>query len=110
MARERRTRSWWQGAVARWERSGLSARDFAEREGVSSRTLYWWSSALRRGTRAERGSNETAAIAPIEIALPATVVRTHHVEIAIEGAVVRVEVGADVRYVCDLVRRLGTHR
>ena len=105
MRAERRTRSWWRDTVARWKRSGLSGREFAELEGVSERTLSWWSSTLRRGTRAERGLHETA-ITPIEIALPATTV-AHHVEIAIEGAVVRVEVGADVDYVCELVRRLA---
>jgi transposase len=105
MRAERRTRSWWRDAVSRWKRSGLSARAFAEDEGLSARTLSWWSSTLRRGTRAERGSSETA-IAPIEIALPTTRA-AQHVEIAIEGAVVRVEVGADVDYVASLVRRLA---
>jgi hypothetical protein len=106
MARERRTRSWWQGAVSRWERSGLSARAFAEREGVSSRTLYWWSSALRRGTRAQRGST---TIAPIEIALPRSEPRGL-VEVAVGGAVVRVPSGTDVEYVAELVRRIASAR
>jgi hypothetical protein len=56
-------------------------------------------------TRAERGSNETA-ITPIEIALPASSA-ARHVEIAVEGAVVRVEVGTNVDFVAELVRRLA---
>ena len=106
MRSERRSRSWWRETVARWRRSGLSAREFADAEGLSARTLSWWSSTLRRGTRAERGLLETA-MTPIEIALPARTT-THHVEIAVGDAVVRAEVGADLDYVCELVRRLRT--
>lgn len=105
MRSERRSKSWWRETVARWKRSGLSAKEFAAREGVSARTLSWWSSAMRRGTRAERGMPETA-MTPIEIALP-TRAATQHAEIAVAGAVVRVEIGADLDYVCELVRRLA---
>lgn len=99
-------RSWWKQTVSRWKRSGLSAREFGEAEGVSPRTLAWWSSALRRGTRAERGPG---TIAPIEIALPTSEPRGL-VEIAVGGAVLRVPSGTDVEYVAELVRRIGTTR
>src|SRR5687767_9376711 len=99
MRSERRSKSWWRETVARWKRSGLSAQAFAESEGLSARTLSWWSSSLRRGTRAERGLPETA-MTPIEIALPSRPV-TQHLEIAVADAVVRVEVGADLEYVCE---------
>lgn len=104
MVAKARSRSWWQRTVSRWKSSGLTAREFAAREDLSPGTLMWWSSRLRRGTRAERGSVESA-IAPIEIAVPRGT-RTSHVEIAIEGTVLRVEVGADVEYVAALVKQL----
>ncbi len=110
MAAERRTRNWWAATVARWKRSGLSAREFAAREGVSERTLTWWSSMLRRGTRALRGSAKTTAIAPIEIEVPRAAsasADTLLVEIAVGEVVVRVAVGADVEYVRSLVTALG---
>lgn len=110
MPREHRPRSWWRQTVARWKRGGLTAAEFAEEEGVSERTLRWWSSTLRRGTRAERGSVETIALAPIEIEVPRRAATSARVEIEVGGAVVRVEVGADVEYVCELVRRLGAAR
>jgi transposase-like protein len=107
---ERRSRSWWKQAVARWKRSGLTASEFAAREGVSARTLSWWTSTLRRGTRAARGSGE-GAVAPIEIELPrARSGGDAYLEIAVGGAVIRVEVGADVDYVAALVRRLEAAR
>jgi hypothetical protein len=47
-------------------------------------------------------------VAPIEIELPrARPAGDAYVEIAVGGAVLRVEVGADVDYVAALVRRLG---
>jgi hypothetical protein len=100
-----RSRSWWRSTVSRWKRSGLTAGEFAAREGVSERTLRWWSSALRRGTRAARGSSETA-ITPIEIEVPRGSAHAGHLEIAIDGAVLRVAVGADVEYVSALVKQL----
>lgn len=105
MVARARSRSWWQRTVSRWKSSGLTAREFAAREDLSAGTLMWWSSRLRRGTRAERGLDESVAIAPIEIDVPRGA-RSSHVEVAIEGAVLRVEVGADVEYVAALVKQL----
>ena len=36
------TRAEWTKVVARYERSGLSAKAFAAREGISARSLSWW--------------------------------------------------------------------
>ena len=110
MAASARSRSWWKRTVSRWKSSGLTAGEFAAREGVSERTLRWWSSALRRGTRAERGSTESAVLAPIEIEVPRATAGMRHVEIAIDSALLRVEVGADVEYVGALVRQLRGSR
>jgi hypothetical protein len=41
------TRSEWAGRVERWQRSGLSADEFAEDEGVPSKRLVWWRWKLR---------------------------------------------------------------
>lgn len=40
----------WQRHVDAWRSSGLSARDFAARHHLDSRSLYAWSSRLRRAT------------------------------------------------------------
>jgi hypothetical protein len=103
MGRERRSREWWTGTVARWRRSGLTAPEFADREELSLATLRWWSSALQRDTRAEHGSS---AIEPIEISVGMRAARGASLEIAVGGAVLRCEVGADVAYVASLVRAL----
>lgn len=112
MPRAAHSREWWRATVARWKRGGLSAREFGAKEGVSHRTLTWWSSELGRGTRAKRGSAE--AIVPIEIDVsrrvePATVQRGA-VHVTVGDVVVRVEEGTDVEYVSALVRALGARR
>jgi hypothetical protein len=105
MATKRRARAWWQGAVTRWRGSGLSAAQFAKREGVRASTLVWWSSQLSRGTRAEHGAS---APAPIEIAVDevTTLSTSRFVEVAVGSAVIRCAVGTDAVYVAALVRAL----
>ena len=44
----RATREQWAKRVESWKRSGLTAEQFAGREGLCVSTLYWWSSALQR--------------------------------------------------------------
>jgi hypothetical protein len=111
VAAERRSRSWWAKTVARWKASGLSASEFSAREDVVERTLRWWSSTLRRDTRAKRGSPR---IEPIAIELvpsaPTFASPGGAIEIAIGCAHLRVEVGTDVAYVAALVRELGEER
>jgi transposase len=40
------TRETWAARVREWKRSGLTAADYAEREGFNASTLTWWSSRL----------------------------------------------------------------
>lgn len=42
------TRDTWAARVRDWKRSGLTADDYAEREGLKAGTLKWWSSQLNR--------------------------------------------------------------
>ncbi len=44
----RATREQWAKRVESWKRSGLTAEQFADREGLCVSTLYGWSSALQR--------------------------------------------------------------
>lgn len=41
------TRAEWSKRIERWEKSGLSARAFAAREGVDAKRLTWWRWKLR---------------------------------------------------------------
>jgi hypothetical protein len=55
MARE--TRAAWAGRITRWQRSRLTAAQFAAREGVNPRTLTFWKWKLGRD-RASAGPRD----------------------------------------------------
>ena len=46
------TRETWAARVGEWKRSGLTAAEFAERQGLNASTLTWWSSQLGRSALA----------------------------------------------------------
>src|SRR5690606_32385165 len=94
---ERRTRAWCERTVARWRRSGQTASEFAASQGLQVGALRWWPSRLGRDIRAEHGS---AAIVPIEIAVPRGrgEASPSMLEVLIGDAAVRCDVGTDVEY------------
>jgi hypothetical protein len=89
--------------VSGWRRSGLTAREYAEREGLSLFSLRWWSSELGRGSRAEHG----AAIEPIEITVGGERRSRGWVEVVVGDATIHCEPGVDVAYVAALVRAIA---
>jgi transposase len=53
----------WERRVERWRRSGLSARQFAAREGVRASTLTWWRWRLGQEAPSAESSRRGAGIA-----------------------------------------------
>ena len=105
MARVRRTREWWTQAVERWRGSGLKVREFAAREGLPASSLWRWSSELRHGTRAKRGSKHPVAL---EVQFAPTAPRGDQtIEIEALGAVIRLPANTDAAYLARLVRSLA---
>ena len=80
--------------------SGATATEVARRHRVRETTLRWWRSQLRNGCRAT-GPRMLPVVAS------AVVGRARHLEVAVGGAILRVEVGSDVEYVAALARALG---
>ncbi len=91
------TRDVWEQRVERWRRSGLSAEEFATREGIKSRQLVWWRWKLGTSPGAppapaslrflpvrvvDAPGRPSGSAVPLEIALP-------------NGRVVRVAEGFD---------------
>jgi hypothetical protein len=60
----------WRRRVERWRRSGLTAEQFAEREGVRASTLAWWRWRLARdrspAVTSERSESESQTILPTD--------------------------------------------
>jgi transposase-like protein len=89
-------REFWERAC-REVRRGAKVRDVARRLGVSPRTLQWWSWKLRQEPA------RTAEFLPIVASERPTLVSTAALELETNGVRIRVEIGADVRYVAELI-------
>jgi len=46
---------YWRGVIRRFEASGLGARRFCEREGLSEHRLHWWRRTLRQRDQDQAG-------------------------------------------------------
>src|SRR5215470_3236294 len=87
--------------LARWERSGLTLREFGQRRGIPLSTLTWWRQVFRRAGEpvdaAPKSALASDAVVFTEAPRPATVPTTPPVwEIVLRsGNVLRVPAGAD---------------
>jgi hypothetical protein len=84
--------------LAGWQGSGLTLREFGERQGIALSTLTWWRRVFRHAGDEE--GNGVAAENPVvftEVPAPANVPRTAAVLeiVAPSGHLVRVPAGAD---------------
>jgi hypothetical protein len=58
-SRDARKERYWQGVIRRFEASGLGARRFCEREGLSENRLHWWRRTLRQRDQDQAGHPES---------------------------------------------------
>ena len=86
-----------QAALAAYERSGLTQREFAKREGIKFFTFTGW---LKR----YRQAGEKPAFAEVRLARPPSVARSKLTVKLPSGLVVR---GTDAGQMADLIKRLG---
>ncbi|WP_438032220.1 IS66 family insertion sequence element accessory protein TnpA [Sorangium sp. So ce204] len=106
----------WRDRVARWHKSGHSARVFAEQEGVNAGTLYSWSRRLgmKRSEYRQRSEKATLpALLPVVVAAPASTTPSSGAALEIvlpDGAVVRVPPSFDEDTLARVVRALGGAR
>jgi hypothetical protein len=79
----------------RWERSGLSAKAYARKHGVSYKSLYAWRSQSRRAATKSSGIPDAPAFVPVRMsALPniasqdslKIILRTGALECVVSGA------------------------
>jgi hypothetical protein len=91
--------------LVRWQRSGLTLREFAEKRGIPLSTLTWWQRVFRRAGEDEvNGAAAENAVVFTEVPKPANLPMTLSVlEIVLHsGHLVRVPAGADT----DTLRRV----
>jgi hypothetical protein len=87
----------WANRVRQWRASGLTAGEFATREGINANTLKWWSSRLR-GAGEAKFIDVTALVTPPQV--PA-------LEVVVRGSVsLRVQPGFDAALLRAVVSAL----
>lgn len=103
------TRARWTELVRRWIESGVTAAEFARREGLNAGTLSYWKWRLRREGRRSAIVRRGGSRAPTFVEVVATVPTVaDRVEVVVDGKlVVRVPDGFDettLRRVLAVVR------
>jgi hypothetical protein len=108
--REERRR-FWSGLIARFEKSGMSRREFAVEAGVGLAIFQYWLYKVRRereGVAAGQARAPEVRLVPVRVkALGAGPVR---LELRVGSVRLRVPVGADPAYVARLAAALGEAR
>jgi hypothetical protein len=91
--------------LVRWQRSGLTLREFGKKRGIAVSTLSWWRRLFRHaGDEAGNGASVKNAARFTEVPPPVNVPMTPAVLeiVAPSGHLVRVPAGADT----DMLRRV----
>ena len=97
--------------LARWQRSGLTLREFGQQRGIPPSTLSWWRQVFRRaGEEKTNGGPAENAVVFTEVPQRAKLPRTASVlEIVLHsGHMVRVPPGADTDTLQRVLKALQT--
>lgn len=97
--RARKSRGQWAKIIATFERSGQTLDRFCAKRRIKPSTLKWWQWHLRSDARPDTG----VRLVPVDIVASAVAAS---VTISVAGTELRVDVGADVGYVTELVAAL----
>jgi hypothetical protein len=97
--------------LARWQRSGLTLREFGEKHGIPLSTLSWRRVFRRGGDEEGNGVATETAVVFTEVPKPAEVPKTPSVlEIVLpSGHLVRVPAGADTDLYSGCSKPCGEH-
>jgi len=81
---ERASRAEWSKRVSRWRASGLTAREFASRNGINVTTLRYWSSRLGRAS----DDPSTSSLSPLTfVEMTGAVIAREPIELALPSGV-----------------------
>ena len=90
-ARDEQKERQWRHWIGEWQASGLSARAFCQRRGLTVASFYAWRRVL------ERRAAEKAAFVPVKVVADAVPTQTSALEVVLtDGRTVRVAPGFDV--------------
>ncbi len=106
----------WAARIARWQRSGLTSKEFGQREGFRGDQLSWWKWHLARGANTETASRrrvgkksklaQTRPLEFVEVTVPKPVAVSPGVTVEIvlrNGRVARVPQGCDGAWLTQML-------
>jgi hypothetical protein len=99
-------RAEWTRVIEQFEASGESHKDFCARRGLTLGTFRLWLYRLRKESRAGTVARSATRMVPVHVR--ASVARDEVIEVVIAGAMLRVLVGTDTRYVAELATALAS--
>lgn len=100
----RKSRSQWAGIIKSFERMGGSHEQFCSARGLNLGTFRAWLYRLRRTSEAPA----SVALVPVEVVSPGAMgaPAPSDILVAVAGVELRIALGADIRYVAQLVAEL----
>jgi hypothetical protein len=103
VSRAGRGRSFWREVVAELDASGLTAAEFADREGLTLGSLRWWRWNLGRDEVAEVRADR----AFVEVVRPSSTppAEAGHVRVYLAGVVVELSTLPPARWLAELADR-----
>ena len=101
----------WAKRVTAWQRSGLSAGDFADKHGYAKKSLQWWAGELRRRER-QQGSDAATEVRLARVVRPgeAPVMEGGPIVVRIGRMEVVVHRGFDAGVLAEVLAAIGTVR
>jgi hypothetical protein len=97
-------RETWALRVRGWKASGLSAREYGEREGFDGKRLTWWHNY---GKKAAQKKTEDVASSMVPLRAVLSIPPVVEVPIEIANGVVRVRAGFNENTLREIVRALA---
>jgi hypothetical protein len=100
--------------LVRWQRSGLTLREFGEKRGIPLSTLTWWRQVFRRADEQMKAPSKSVpasdTVVFTEVPQPATVLTTPFVVeiVLLNGHLLRVLGGADIEILQRVLQTLQT--
>lgn len=105
----RRSREEWIEDVEEFERGNESHVEFCAQRGLNVGSFRGWLYRLRRERAQGKVARSATRMVPVKVrAAAASQPSDGAIEIAVPGAVLRVQIGADVKYVAELAAALAS--
>ena len=103
----RRSRDEWADVIAEFEAGGESHEEFCARRELNVGSFRGWLYRLRKAQAQGKVARSATRLVPVRVR-PGGPSSDGVIEIAVPGAVLRVHVGADVKYVAELAAALAS--